>query len=301
MDTERPAVDVVVPFRGTTSALAELVAGMSLLRLGEGDTLTIVDNGPGRNRYRNVKKGSDPISAVAGVRVIEARERASSYYARNRGAAAGEAGWLLFLDADVEPPPDLLDRYFGRPIGERVAVLAGGVRDEEAGDGSGAVARWAALGGLMDQRHTLEAGRRSYAQTANCAVRRSAFEEVGGFREDIRSGGDADLCFRLADAGWSLEASPEACVIHRSRRKLRKLLRQRARHGSGAAWLERRYPGTFPARGNWPGLAKWTLTSLAGAALHAARGRRDQAIRDAIDPLTIWAFELGRHIPNTVR
>ena len=49
----------------------------------------------------------------------------------------------------------------------------------------------------MSQRNTLT-GVRPYAQTAHCAVRRSAFEAVGGFREDIRSGGDADLCFRLA-------------------------------------------------------------------------------------------------------
>jgi GT2 family glycosyltransferase len=123
---------------------------------------------------------------------------------------------------------------------------------------------------------------------------------VGGFRPELRSGGDADLCFRLRRAGWELEPRDEAVVVHRSRTTLRKMLRQRVRHGSGARWLDREYPGSFPRR-RWLGLAKWTAQSFARAPMKALRGRSDDALLDFVDPLDHWAFELGRLFPNVTR
>ncbi|HEY1595581.1 MAG TPA: glycosyltransferase, partial [Thermoleophilaceae bacterium] len=139
----------------------------------------------------------------------------------------------------------------------------------------------------------------AYTQTANCAIRRSAFEQVGGFRDDVRSGGDADICFRLRDAGWEIEARHEATVVHANRSRLAKLVRQRARMGAGAAWVNERHPGSFPPR-RLLGLAAWSLTSFARAGLSALRGRRDDAILGTLNPLTVWAFELGRRFPNGV-
>src|SRR5689334_156692 len=277
---DRPAIDVVVPFFGPRASLERLVAGMSSLRLREGDSVTIVDNRP---------PGARPVSGT-----IQAPERQSSYYARNRGAEPGRNEWIVFLDADVRPRPDLLDRYFDERPGDGVGVLGGGIEDEPA---EGGVARFAAIAGSMSQRNTLGAGRWSYAQTANCAIRRTAFEQVGGFAEDIRSGGDADICFRLSEAGWRIEPRERALVTHTSRRRLSKLLRQRARMGAGAAWLEERHPGSFPPK-RWPGLLAWGAASIARAGAAAARGDRDGALLKAIDPLTAWAFELGRCLPN---
>ena len=46
-------------------------------------------------------------------------------YGRNRGAEQGSAEWLVFLDADVVPAPDLLDRYFDPLPAQDTALLAG--------------------------------------------------------------------------------------------------------------------------------------------------------------------------------
>jgi cellulose synthase/poly-beta-1,6-N-acetylglucosamine synthase-like glycosyltransferase len=287
-EPHRPGVDVVVPFAGSAAALRELVARLEALALKGSDTLTIVDNRP---------PGAEPVDGV-----LRAPERQSSYFARNAGARKGSNPWLLFVDADVEPASDLLERYFDEPASDRTAVLAGGVTDERV-DAAGRppiAARYVVLRASMSQANTLLDGPWSYAQTANCAIRRAAFEAVGGFRDRVRSGGDADICFRLRAAGWQIEPRDRAMVVHRSRASLRKLLRQQARHGSGAAWLAREHPGSF-ARASWPGLAKWTFESMGRAAAAAARGRGDAALVTALDPLVKWAFELGRMFPNEVR
>lgn len=289
--THRPAVDVVVPFVGSDAELDELAATLARLATREGDSLTIADNRPSAAKGQRGR-----------VAVVAAPERQSSYHARNRGAEGGRAEWILFLDADVTPSADLLDRYFETPPGERVAVLAGGVVDEplEAGKRHPAAARYAMLRAHMGQHNTLRDDSWGYAQTANCAVRRSALEDVGGFCDHVRSGGDADLCFRLRRAGWDIEERAEAAVIHVSRRSLRKLLRQRARHGAGAAWLSREYPGAFP-RTPVRDLCIWTVRSEGRALAAAARRRGDEAIVSAIDPISLWAYELGRLLPNERR
>jgi glycosyltransferase involved in cell wall biosynthesis len=263
----RPAVDVVVPFAGSAPPAALLEA----VPLGGEDTLTLVDNRP-------AGEGEPLVDERA--RVVRAPERQSSYYARNRGAAEGGAPWIVFLDADVRPDDRLLDAYFDPPPGDRAGALAGAIRDVA---GEGPVAARVAAHASLGQDNTLERG---YAQTANLAVRREAFEAIGGFTDDIRSGGDADLCFRLARAGWELESRPGAVVGHTNRSTLRALAGQQARQGAGAAWLEARYPGTFPPRPVRP-LAVYFLRE----ARHLDRAR-------LVGPTAELAFELGRRVSN---
>ena len=281
----RPPVDIVVPFAGTAAELAALVARLDALVLAPGDRVTVADNRPG-----------GPGSAGEHVRVIAAGGKRSSYFARNHGAARGTNPWIVFLDADVELAGDLLEAYFDPPPQERTGVLAGGIRDEAGEDPvvSG-VARHASLG------HDVTLDReRPYAQTANCAVRRAAFAAVGGFDETIRSAGDADLCFRLDREGWGLEARPRALVVHRSRRTLRALARQKARHGAGVAWLGRRWPGAVPAA---PPRA--VVAHLLRELVPVGRSllRRDRAgVRAAlVSPVVIVAFSVGRLLPNRAR
>jgi GT2 family glycosyltransferase len=286
-------VDVVIPFRGTDTELDALLDAVSVLQLEAGDSLVVVDNGPA---------GRSPRALGERRSVIVETGVASSYYARNRGAGRGDADWILFLDADVRPPGDLLDRYFDPPPAERDGVLAGAVVDEVVGytGWRHPAVRFAHLKAAMSQDNTLDGGPWAYAQTANCAVRRAGFQAIGGFTEDVRSGGDADLCFRMRRAGWAMQARDAAAVVHRSRRTLRSILRQRARHGSGARWLNSVYPGAFPRELSL-GTVRWSVSQAAGAAGAILRRDGDRAILLAVGVLWQWAFELGRLAPNHVR
>jgi GT2 family glycosyltransferase len=285
----RPSVDVVVPFAGTDDALRAALARLARLDLGPQDTLVIADNRVGQTAAGLVPEG---------VRAVDAGGRGGSYFARNRGAEAGTNPWIVFLDADTEPPPDLVESYFEDVPGDRVAVLGGAVVDEEpAGADSAIAVRFAHRFELMSQDRTMARPEFAYVQTANCAVRRAAFEEVGGFDEEIRSGGDADLCFRLRRAGWSIERRIGARVVHHSRTTLRALLRQRARVGAGARWLEERYPGFAPRRSLVRTVGGNARLLLRGA-LAAVRGRREDAIAATLQGLTDAAFQVGWRLRN---
>jgi mycofactocin glycosyltransferase len=263
-------VTVVVPFAGSDEQLRGLEQTLSRLRLHPGDELIIADNRP------------DPVHTPA--------------YARNAGARGARGEWLVFLDADTVPEPGLIEAYFAPAPGAETAILAGAIRDVAARPT--AVAQRGVAQNRMSQRATLDGPGTPYAQTANCAIRRSAFEAVGGFEPSARAGEDADLCFRLRRAGWQLEERPGAAVDHRSRETLRAWLGQMLVHGSGAAWVGRRWHGELPSPGP-ARLARRLARDVAEAAHAIARGERQAAADALLDLLGATAFELGRLLPNT--
>jgi GT2 family glycosyltransferase len=288
---DRPSVDVVVPFVGSDDDLATLCEHLSGLERADGDTIAVVDNRP--------RSQAAPERTIAGVRVISAPGVQSSYYARNRGVAAGSSPWLVFVDADVRVDPDLIRRYFEPSPASETAILAGTIANEvvDAGSGAPIAVRYAHLAQVFAQETTLANAAFPYAMTANCAIRRDAFEDVGGFVEHVRSGGDADVCIRIQAKDFKLEQRPNARVTHVSRDSVGKLLRQSARHGSGAAWLERLYPGFSPA-GRVPG--SWGTRQIAGSIVTGLRGDRERALVKFIDGARSVAFDLGRRVPNEV-
>jgi GT2 family glycosyltransferase len=282
---------VVVPFRGDRAALARTFEALASIQRRDGDTLTVVDNGPRPT-------GVEPPPEIS---VVHAPERPTSYYARNRGAEGGRGEWLVFLDADVTPAPGILDAYFDPEPEEATGILVGGVRDEGVDPAhASAASRYAHERAAMSQANTATDSRWAYGQTANCGFRREAFESAGGFEESARSGGDADLCFRLRAAGWLIESRDAAEVVHRNRTTTRALVRQRARHGAGAAWLNRVHPGCMPPNRS-PGVVWWSIKQLGGAARSAVSGQREPAGLAAIEVVSHWAFEAGRLLRNTVR
>jgi GT2 family glycosyltransferase len=216
-----------------------------------------------------------------------------------------------------------LDGYFDPPPRAGTAVLAGRILDVPGGPTL--AARHSARRAQLSQRVTLDRAGTPYAQSANMAVRTSAFHAVGGFDDQARAGEDADLCFRLARAGWQLEERPGAVVEHVSRGTLTGLVAQLARHGSGAAWLNRRYPGEFPpptwsafgrrtarsgaqalvaaVRGRWPTVSGRRRSELAGDPRPELAGdrRRELAGAALVELIGACAFEAGRLLPNRAR
>ena len=290
----RPPVSVVVPFRGNDLQLQRIVDHLHAVATRPGDEVIVADNDG--DRPRAVQPGRVIIHPAGPV--------PSAGYARNRGAAAGSAPWIVFIDADTDPEPDLLDAYFDPPPADRTAVIGGAILDVLPGEGKAATL---AAQHLVERRHmshgnTLDRPSFPYAQTANCAVRREALVAVGGFDENFRgaSAEDADLCFRLAARGWGLESRPHAVVRHAVRGSTRDLLTQLFRHGAGAGWCDRQHPGSFP-RPSVQAVAARVMRAAARSLWHLARGQWTLAAFAGLEMLETLAFELGRLLPSRAR
>jgi hypothetical protein len=220
-----------MPFAGSAADARAAVGSLLALELGEGDELIVADN-------------SGTVPATPGVTVVPARAERSPAHARNAGAEHAANDFMLFLDADCTPSKGLLDAYFATPVEPAVGALAGGV--VSAAGGRTLAARYGAARGFLSQEAHLAHPYRPRAVAANLMVRRSAFEQLGGFFEGLRAAEDTDFSWRLQEAGWLLQIRPQARVEHRYRASISELRRQWRGYAAGRAWLARRYAGFEP-------------------------------------------------------
>jgi len=231
-DPARPPVSVVVPFAGDELAARDAIALLRSLETEPGDELILADN------------CGAIVGEPDGVSVVHADGERSPAHARNTGGRHAHGDWILFLDADVRAPRDLIGRFFTRPIDEHVGAITGDIKGIEGA--RTLAARYGASRNFLGQRSHLANPYRPRSSSANLLVRRAAFAQSGGYVEGIRAAEDTDFIWRLSDLGWALEFRPWAVVDHEYRTSLRDLRHQWRGYAAGAAWLARRYPGFEP-------------------------------------------------------
>jgi colanic acid/amylovoran biosynthesis glycosyltransferase len=282
----RPAVSVVMPFYGDAEDAREALEALESLSLRSDDEVVISDNSPDGAMATAASSGKQTVT------VVGATDQFGSYYARNAGAEGASADWLLFLDADCVPPPDLIDRYFESHPDARCGILAGGV--EGAPEQTAAVARWFRSRSALQSEVLTDSYEKKMGVTANMLVRRAAWEAVGGFQERIRSHGDTEFSWRVQEAGWELEHVPGAAVEHVHRESLKPLARVSARYGAGAAWVNRRRPRSCPRPRPVRGLARCAVA----APILAITGRFERALFKLIDGIAISSTSVGYLMSN---
>jgi GT2 family glycosyltransferase len=257
----RPAVSVVMPFAGDSARAREATSVLTGLETHAGDELILADN-------------SGTAADVLGIAVVQAHGERSPAHARNVGAEQATKEWVLFLDSDCLAPPELIDAYFSVEIDDQVGAVAGEV--VPAMDGPALASRYGAARGFLSQEQHLAHPYRPRAVAANLLVRRAAFEQIGGFYEGLRAAEDTDFSWRLQQAGWRLEARPQAAVEHRYRASIAELRRQWRGYAAGRAWLARRYDGFAPQ----PAAAR-AAKRIRGRARRLSGGPDDVAPRSA--------------------
>jgi hypothetical protein len=231
----------------------------------------------------------------------------------------------MFIDSDCLATPDLLRRHLAtlRSSDATVGAVAGPTIVH--GDGT-TVAR------VMSRSQKLNsafewpsrATRVGWATTSNLAVRRSAFEAVGGFAErplTVVGGEDVDLCIRLTKAGHPIVCDRAAVVVHDkgSIESLGTVCRRLVTYGRSGQWLVSVHPDRAQPKLNrvstllvaaLGGLVVSRVSRRGGALLLPAvaaallaRDARERLGDDAPTPRTVaeslacaaldWAFDLG--------
>ena len=284
----RPRVSVVVPFAGGREDGIRLFGALTGLRLGPGDEIIVADN-----TQELVLTGLEP---PHGSRVVPAPGEGSPARARNAGALHAKGEWLLFVDSDCQPAPDLIDAYFEEPIPDGCGIVGGKVASDP--DQSSLAAVFAGTRNLLSQEMGQSHPFLPYALTANLLMRRELWRRLGGFLDGIYNGEDVDLCWRAQRAGWSLAFNSKAVVTHKDRSTVRGLLRQVAIYRASARWLHRRWPESQLPRLFWG--RRLARSALAiPAFLITAQPRR--AVLKLLDAAVVLASLRGEFRHNRAR
>jgi glycosyltransferase involved in cell wall biosynthesis len=143
--------------------------------------------------------------------------------ARNRGAETADGDILLFVDADIEVPPDLVQRVVEAFSAHPEATALFGSYDDAPGD-PGFLSQYRNL--LHHYVHQNGRERASTFWAGTGAVRRRAFGEVGGFDEAWREPSieDIELGSRLLRAGHSIWLVKDLQVKHLKRWRLGEMI-----------------------------------------------------------------------------
>jgi len=209
---------------------------------------------PGRNCQRTVRQclGSvvamldDPHSPLAEIifvddgstdetpKIVRSFERVNCIRERGRGpGAARNAGWraaqhplIWFIDADCVAEPDALTLLLPHMDDATVGGVSGsyGIMNEHA-----------LLARLIHEeivaRHAAMRREVNFLATFNVLYRRAVLEQVGGFDERYAKAQDAELAFRVQEAGSRLRFEPRSRVKHFHPEQLLKYLRTQRQHG----------------------------------------------------------------------
>ncbi|MBN2384845.1 glycosyltransferase family 2 protein [bacterium] len=176
--------------------------------------------------------------------------------ARNRGSRVASGEILFFIDADVRIGPEVLGLIADAFAGDSaIAALVGAYTPEQPVPSF--YAHYQNFYTFFNHDKCLKGplGPISWFWTACGAIRRSVFEQMGGFREIYigASAEDMDLGYRLSDAGYTILLNKKIEVVHAHHHSFKTILRNNIK--KAAAW------GELYLRKNWSGRYKHGFTS----------------------------------------
>jgi O-antigen biosynthesis protein len=165
------------------------------------------------------------LTAWPQVEVVSLTDNRGYAGGANRGIQAGGAPIAVVLNPDVE-----IDADFGRNLfqvfSRDALVGAAGAKlrfpDSELIQHAGGRVHWPSLAtSHLGERQPDDGGYDSaqdvdYVTGAALAIRREAFDAIGGFDEDYFPAywEDVDFCFRLRKARWRVRYQPELTAVH---------------------------------------------------------------------------------------
>jgi len=241
-------VSVVVPcYQEETHIGACLESLLAQDYPGEAEII-VVDNGSTDGSQALVRgfEGQSPI-----VRLVVETQRGTAA-ARNAGLRNASFAHVAFIDADCAAPPGWLSLLAGHfaAAKEDEKSLAGVGGRNIAPPGASPFVRAVEIAldaypGSFNSVQGRQRRRRAYVPSlslANAFYEKERLLAVGGFDESLRSEAeDADLNFRLTEAGGRLLYLPDSFVWHNLRASPKSWLRNMFRYGKGRARLLKRH------------------------------------------------------------
>ncbi len=203
---------------------------------GEKLTILLVDNGSSDNTVA--------IADIRGVPVVSEPVRGRGH-ARNRAWKTCTTPFLAFTDADCRVAPDWLTQIMPAFEDKDAGVAGGPIMTP----GESLLARFFEARQVVSNREFSGDYPLSppFLATANAVFRMDALNKAEGFAVDFIVAEDADVSWRIQDAGYTIRYVPEGTVFHHHRTTVSGMFRQAREYGfDGVAVClrhRRRFPG----------------------------------------------------------
>jgi GT2 family glycosyltransferase len=220
-------ISVVIAVRDGLPWLEEQLGALAVQVCDEDWEVLVADNGSTDGSFQVAAGWSE---REARFRVADASERLGPAAARNVGADQARGEKLLFCDAD-----DVVQSGWIAAMSQSLAEADVAAGSFETGSLNGGPSRPPA------PAVTRQLGQVPAGLAANLGVRRTAFDSVGGFDENLRVGEDVDLCWRLQFAGYRFASQPGAVVAKRERETSSGVFLNGVLHGRSGPALYRRH------------------------------------------------------------
>jgi GT2 family glycosyltransferase len=218
-----PSVSVIIPF--SRSAQAKIVLEKLVQQTYPTELTEILLVGSNSGIFADLY----PVRAIETVPI---------YYpgiARNIGAHSATGAYFLFLDDDCEPALDWIEQNVRALHASDIGAVGGQI----AGKSKAFFARcvdFSRFGFSQSNKSSI-----TWVCSASLGVKRTAFEAVQGFNEELRSEEDIDFCFRLEQAGYKTVYQPAIKVLHDHRRtSFTALMRYSYFYGRASGLYEKR-------------------------------------------------------------
>lgn len=160
-------------------------------------------------------------------------EKPGSYAARNIGIDSARGELLVFTDADCVPINTWLEDIWNAYTETKGKALLAGSVEVKSFEREKDANIWELYDSYLGLPQERFVKKRGYAVTANVAVPRSAFDDVGMFDSARFSGGDAEFCQRAVAGGYELQYLESARVFHPARSTWEELARKSRRLKGG--------------------------------------------------------------------
>jgi glycosyltransferase involved in cell wall biosynthesis len=222
-------LSVVVPYHNEAIKIPALLDSINTLNFDRNKVEFIfVSN--------NSTDESDSLVRAAGHQLEIANRLRSSYYARNIGISSATGDYIVFVDADCILDKNILNAYARRIEKHKedgFRIYAGDV--QPAAQKGSLVESYSAARRVLNQKSAATGwAYKPFAQTANAMFSRRDLIRIHGFNENMTSGGDAEICWRLSENyGHQVVLCEEAIVYHQHRETVEDFINQFMKYGSG--------------------------------------------------------------------
>jgi glycosyltransferase involved in cell wall biosynthesis len=265
-----PFVSVIVPMRNEERHIGGCLRSLAAQDYPIDRFEVLLVDGESTDGSRRV---AEDVARQTGLPLrLLSNPRLSTPCALNVGIAQARGEVIARVDAHVEVEPRFLSESVSALMESGADVVGGPIRSVGDGlvGGAIALAMSSPFGvGNAAFRYSRE---EQYTDTVPFpSYRRSVFERLGPFAEDLEWGEDDEFHYRLGDAGGRLLLTPRIFSTYFARPSLGALARQYFRYGRVKVEVLRRHPRRARARQLVPGA--FVLALAATGTLAALRGR----------------------------